>query len=226
MSFFVALSLCVNYVSNRNTRASDAYIRDRVLMLLSEVGQCSAVQVKAPSGKIYALSAAHCVDLLVKGSITAINEQGVSKQLRFVAIDEEHDLLLLTPFDNKSINIAKSTKLYDKIHTLTHGNGQPTYRTDGELLKEKSVETGSPIESEEQLVKCDGRNKKILETFAGLYCVKTLTVSITTAQVVGGSSGGPALNKDGELIGIVSVATEIFSGVIPLKEIQTFLKAR
>lgn len=231
ITIFLAVALATigtyDVITQHDMKASDSYIRDRVLKLTSDKGQCSAISIMAPSGKVYTLTAAHCSALVVRAHVDATDEQGIKKKLAFIAIDSEHDLMLLSAFDTKkSIDVARSSQLYDKIHTLTHGNGMPTYRTDGELLADKQVEIAGDINSEDDMKDCQGKNKRIVNGFFGVVCLKIQVVTITTAQVVGGSSGGPAVDKHGHLIGIVSCGMPMFSGVVPLKDIRNFLKNR
>lgn len=227
IGLLTAISMSINYAQNRDIKKSDKYIRDRVLMLTGNGIECSAIQIKAPSGKHYTLSAAHCVSMIKHAQVEATAEDGSKKLIEFIAIDPEHDLMLLSAFDDKSIYIADKDNKYDKIHTLTHGHGMPTYRTDGFLLSEQSVVIVEPIWSEEDIVECSTTSyRELIMTENGFGCQKKIRLVMSTAPVVPGSSGGAALNDSGELIGIVSCTDGFFSGFVPLHDIHAFLKNR
>lgn len=208
-------------------KRSDAYIRHRVLLLFSATEACTGVEIVAPSGKHYTISAAHCKDLVINNKVQAKDEDGKVHQIDFIGLDPEHDLMLLGPADDKAIPVAKDDHAHEKIHTITHGMALPSYRTDGELLEEKTVTVnGEPIESPEELEKCPiTPYSRPAAGIFGLYCELKLTLMLSTAMVMPGSSGGPALNKDGELIGIVSISDgDKLSGLVPLRDIQAMLK--
>ena len=201
---------------------SDVYIRDRVLMLVGNGVECSAIEVKAPSGKNYTMSAGHCGIIAVNEYITAIREDGSETMIKVLKVDVEHDLMLLEAADDKSIDVAKDSKPHQHVHTLTHGHGMPTYRTDGELLKDVDIRIENPIDSDEALKKC----KHIIVGEFEVDCELKLHVVMSTAQVLPGSSGGAVLNKRGQLVGIVSCTDGFFSGFVMLKDIQEMLKSR
>lgn len=210
-----------------NDKTSDAYIRDRVVMLENEHGSCSGIQVKAPSKKVYIMTAGHCSVLLsADNTTTAIDEYGNRNTVRLVELDAKDDLMLLTSPNNLSIDITDTVFTHEKIHTLTHGDHEPTYRTDGEILDIRTVTiplTFSTSPAEDQ--KCIEEGHIPVHIFGPIgICTMILSEQMTSAWVVPGSSGGAALNEQGELIGIVSISDGgHFSGVIPLEEIKAFI---
>lgn len=211
-------------------RASDSYLRDRVVKLQSEQGSCSGIQVEAPSGKAYILTAAHCRILVDKeGHTTAINEQGEKRQVDFIAEDENSDLMLLTSGDDKAVSVGNNIHKHEKVHTITHGRGHDAYRTDGEAIEEALTLIGvSVITDMEEFVACIKQPKyTVVPTLEGMVCAIYTPQNYTTAHVVPGSSGGPLFNSDGELIGIVSATSgDGFSTFVRLSDIKSFLKTR
>jgi CBS-domain-containing membrane protein len=191
-------------------------------MLTGNGMECSAIEVKAPSGKNYTMSAGHCAPMAVNEYIMATREDGSQIMIKVLKVDAERDLMLLEAADEKSIDVANSEKFHQHIHTLTHGHGMPTYRTDGELLKDVDIKIEDPIGSEEEMKKC----KNIVVGAFEMDCELKLHVIMSTAQVLPGSSGGAILNKQGQLVGIVSCTDGFFSGFVMLKDIQEMLKAR
>jgi len=207
-------------------KSQDSYIRNRVVQLSSERGGCSGIQVQAPSGKVYTLTAKHCFSLLENGKVKSTNEQGKSEMISFVAMDDKSDLLLLSaPEHALSIQIADKQYKHQHVHTMTHGAMQPTYRTDGELLSEQSIHAMLfPVLEPEDFQRClDNKMEVMIDMEQGIVCSMKETVMLSTAFVVAGSSGGPLVNDNGELTGIVSVSDGPFSGTVPLLDIHTFL---
>ncbi len=182
----------------------DEYSRERVVLLHSLLGSCTGVEVRSPKGKVYTLTAGHCIALFFDEtlSVTARLEDGREYSVKIVAKDKNADLLLLQGVGDKSVLIAdKAPVIHEHIHTMTHGLGFPSYRTDGEVLMEQIV--------------------SILD-------IPTCFELFVTAQVYPGSSGGPILNSKEELVGIVSISMgeTIFSGTVTLRDIKAFLKDR
>ena len=181
--------------------SSDTYIRNQVYLLLKrEVGSCSSIKVISASGKRYVLSAAHCANLADKGIIAGTTEQGTVVGLQILEVDVKSDLMLLSsPDQTGGIPIAADVQIHEKIKTLTHGAGHVTYRTDGEVLETLPVTVNT------------GRVE---------------VVTMTSALVVPGSSGGAATDLSGALVGVVSLCDGVFGGLIPLSEINTLMAGR
>lgn len=91
-----AILLAVFIVPHVVTYKPDSYFLARAFKLQSAHGSCSGEQVRAPSGKDYILTAAHCRILDDgSGSIQARDEQGRESMHRIIAEDPNSDLLLL-----------------------------------------------------------------------------------------------------------------------------------
>lgn len=210
-------------------KAQDNYIRNRVVQLQSERGGCTGIQIQAPSGKVYTLTAKHCFEILENGKVKSTNEQGKSEMISFVAIDDKADLLLLTaPKNALSIQVGEKTSKHEHVHTITHGALEPSYRTDGEILAEQIIHADLyPILEPEQFEEClANKMEPVMDMENGLICAMSENVMFTTAMVVPGSSGGPLLNDAGDLVGIVSVSNGPFSGMVPIQDIHSFLAGK
>lgn len=227
----IAIAL-VALMANKSTyfeKRSDTYIRNRVLQLYGNNMYCSGISIKAPSGKVYILSAAHCREIAVDGKMSVRSENDVVNIVHIVDIDIEHDLMLLSSANNLSVDVADKVSIHESIHTLTHGNHFPTYRTNGEMLEEREImiPKGLIFTPEDEQKCLSVPYQRIVGGWEGLnVCVQRLVMFMSTAKVVPGSSGGSALNAAGELIGIVSCTDGTFSGLVPLRFIQDFLKTR
>jgi Trypsin-like peptidase domain len=222
MAVILFVTVQCAHIQKVNLLKSDRYVRDRVLMIYGRGILCSAIEIRAPSGKNYTMSAAHCYEMAVNEYVTAQAEDGSEHMIKVLQVDKDHDLMLLEAFDDKFIDVAKDYHTHEHVHTLTHGHGQPTYRTDGELLKVENVRVAIPIESDEDLAKCTN----IIQSALEVSCELKLTVMMSTAAIIPGSSGGAVLDEAGHLVGIVSCGDGFFSGFIPLPDIQNMLKGK
>lgn len=227
LTFLAILSTgCAKF--DQLNQSQDAWERDRVVDMTGNKGQCTAVEVIAPSGKVYTLSARHCAEVSTTGTITLTTEQGVQAKVKIIAKDKNSDLLLLEKIGVKSVRVAKEYKMpHGKVHTMTHGKGFPSHRSEGELLVEREDKMLLGLALLPQDVKeCKASGGKVQPVDYGLPgCVLTLRSMWTTAQIQHGSSGGPLFNEHSELVGIVSmVDPEGFSAMVTLADIQRFLK--
>lgn len=221
----LVVGIILHKIADLPNTHSDVYIRDRVIKLQGDKGGCSGIQVQAPSGSVYILSARHCKAITSTGTITATDEQGHTKKVMIIAVDEASDLLLLSPMSNKFITISDKLSIHEHIHTLTHGNMQPTYRTDGEALADLQIGVVlREVETNEEAAQCEKDGGKISIGLFSAVCYVTLNLRAGTAWVVPGSSGGAVLNEKGQLVGIVSVGGGFFAGYVRLQDINKFLE--
>lgn len=221
-------TICGTY---REVIKSDQYIRNRIVKLISEKGQCSGEQVRAPSGKDYILSAGHCKAVLSGDSFTVISEQGVSIQRKLIAEDPNSDLLLIEGLPNlRGLDLADYTSRFEHGRSFTHGKGLDTYSTSGIYIQKKQIEVPvSQIETLEDELDCTKMNKnKVLEVDAFYYiiikyCVMSVFEDVTSISIVPGSSGGAIVNDYGNLIGVASASDGFFGYMVPLESIRPFL---
>lgn len=214
-----------------DVRASDAFAKRHSVLLRAGGGSCSGVEIEAPSGKHYILTASHCRVLAFNGRIVVTLDSGITYKTRILDISTRSDLMLLEAKvpQTDAIRIADNVDLGAKIHTMTHGGGMPNYRTDGYLLAERPNQAPEfPLTTKGDERRClIGRNRSIYEIFPGLQvCVMSVKNMATTARIVPGSSGGSILDEAGNLIGIASAMDANFSYVVSLDDIKLFLRAR
>ncbi len=212
--------------------SSDAYVRNAVVMLKDGHGACTGVQVETEQHQLFVLTAAHCRKIVdEQGKVLAITEDGTEINLTFMAEDDKSDLMMLRG-DSRigHIPIAKSIRIHDHVHTLTHGAMAPTYRTDGEVLDEvKGGFAVGIVRTPEEIQACVSKPKYTIipdELFGDVYCVLDVMSLRSTAASIPGSSGGPLLTEKGELMGIVSYGNPnmpTFNYYVRLVDIQAFI---
>lgn len=217
---------------------SEAYIRERVVKIMDKNGfKCTGEQVRAPSGKDYILTAAHCKGDKKPGDEMLILDS--KDKLTFVKVleeDDKSDLLLLEGLPNlKGLPIAiKPHKKGDHIRTFTHGQGLDTFKTEGEVIERRLLDVPFfEILSFDDLNECQGQKYMVAPTLTfdnriAMVCNLFTSLLITSAKAYPGSSGGPAVNDAGELMGVVSsyFVDSKFSMLTDELEINRFLKNR
>lgn len=205
---------------------SDNSIRSHVVKLVSAKGSCSGEQIKAPSGMLYILTAAHCKVLAVDGSIKVITEDGRELPRRVIEEDLQSDLLILEGVPNlPGFDIAKRVSAKDHVRTFTHGYGMDTYKTEGVIIQNMRVQIPiSAIGSTEDEEKCEEqpKQKAVNAGFFGKVCAMDVIETATTAMILAGSSGGPVVNDQGDLVGVVSAGDGQIGMLVTLKDILRF----
>lgn len=214
--------------NDHKTSLSEQTLRDHSVQLRGNQYSCSAVQIKAPSGKEYLLSAGHCKDLSMKGYVMTISEDNKIGRSKIIAEDPDSDLLLLEPIDDlKGMAIAKKTYRSEHVRTFTHGRGLKTYKTEGELVERRMISIY--LYDYPQGGDCSLPKESVVDNTtpfsSSKACIMTINGMYMTAAVEPGSSGGMVVNDDGELVGIVSAkeTDSIFGFVIDIPEINEFL---
>ena len=228
LTTLIATCLVVSSVRCLSSAPQDVF--KQVVKLESSRGSCSGEQIKAKSGITYILTAAHCRVLEENGSITVKAADGRSLQRRVIAIDKHSDLMLIEGIPGlEGLTIAKQSFARDDIETYTHGSGYPSYKTEGTLIG--NIEIEFPIDiiaSEEDEAKCSGSDifkiSEVNTIFGSVkVCMFKAIETATTALIVPGSSGGAVVNKQHELVGVVSAGNDKFGFLVRLQDIQAFL---
>ena len=204
------------------------HARDASVMLQGVHGQCSGVQVRVKSGAEYILSAGHCSHLGVGDEMTVTTEDGRKLTRKVIQEDPNSDLLLIEGVPGgRSIKIADSVSVGDKVDTFTHGSGLATHKTSGELIEYKDIDVPLyMLDTVEAATECKSMPKNRLQSFEifGIQigvCSMHLAGVVSTASVVPGSSGGMVVRGD-EVVGIVSATDGHFGYFVSLKDIKNF----
>lgn len=208
---------------------SDSYIRDRAVKLSSAKGSCSGVQVRAPSGVDYILTAAHCRVLAEDGSILVTKEDGSVLLRKVIQEDSQSDLLLLQGLPNvRGLSIADYNMRFNHVRTFTHGAGLSTYKTDGHTIQDREIQVLVSLGDDPEAPPCEGAKyrKMAVESIFGdmMACIMDVEETVTDAMIVPGSSGGMIVDDSGDIVGIVSAGGGGFGFLVRIQDIHNFLR--
>ena len=220
----IALAL---FVVNLMSSPSDQSIRNRVMLLSSDKGACSGEQVRAPSGIDYVLTAGHCRILEENGSVKVRTEDGKEMIRKVVAEDLNSDLLLLEGVPNvRGLDVAQYSLRFDHMRAFTHGHALATYETQGFYIQRVEVKVPERIAPLGQLESCDGPKHKIIDDLEDNASICALDVfeTASTVAIAPGSSGGPIVNDNGQLVGVASASDGFFGYLVSLTDIRLFLR--
>jgi serine protease Do len=171
---------------------------ESVVYVYANGTQGSGFQVEAPSGHDYIVTNHHVCDNAK--SVVVVDEANKRVRRDVVAISNRTDLCLIEGLESlNGLTVADDWDLDELMIALSHPYGDP-------LTISYGYASGYA-------------NITFSESGDTLLCV-TVNLKITP-----GSSGGPVLNKDGEVVGVVvGMAHKTkFAVLIPLQELQLFL---
>lgn len=225
----------ISILSQFHSYLQVARVKHNVVKLTNPegLGGCSGIQVIAPSGGLYILSAAHCRVLANKDGYILVHKDNFQPILRRVIVESPiTDLLLIEamPGLNGIPILGKLLPNGTPIEAYTHGATYATYKATGSLVQKSPIKVMiGTINTPEDEAACKQPKNSIEDVsylfFSAKYCALNLIANITTLQpIVGGSSGGAAVYK-GQLFGIVSAGNEHFSMLVSLEDIQEFIKS-
>jgi S1-C subfamily serine protease len=217
----------ISSCSSSQSENTDAAVKHNVVRILGEKGMCSGEQVLAASGHSYILTASHCRHLGDNGVYKVTDDDKVIHYAHFIAEDHYSDLLLLEGISDSGLTVASRLANSERQNTFTHGHNFDTYKTSGIALGERLEPVLiSTVTTDEEAEKCAREPKyTAIETFPGQYaCMLTVPMTVSTALVLPGSSGGPVVNSDGELTGVVSAGGSNLSLFVRLEDIKRFLQ--
>ncbi len=230
MKFTSILMTLVTLIGCATPKMMDAHIRSHTFLLVGGPHACTGVQVQAPSGKSYVVSAGHCVSAFdQKGEASAVIA-GADKpeKIKLLEISKDADVLIATGVSNLTgLRIAANVEKFEHIRLFGHGNLFDTVKRDGELIQDAFLNLN---EKKDDVDVADENMCVFMKTFSlpGAVGWKMCQRSIiTSAPADPGMSGGPAVNDNNELVGIISCTDQPhYSYIAPGSEVSKLLKDR
>lgn len=212
-AFSLGVSCSTQQVNDRHT--SDNWVRNRVVLLEGLDGLCTGFQVVSPKGKIFTLTAKHCLGLAFNGTMIAVNEAGRPYSIKVIDVSKTADIMILSgDSDAPSLLIAATLSQHSPVHTVTHNDGKPAFRSDGEVV------CWTPVVTDKQDRRSGCSEFRTLPPESG-------TLTVTNLFVLPGASGGPLLDDHNEVVGVVSRIDGMgFSYHVSLRDIHLMLQGR
>lgn len=195
---------------------TNSQIRSSVVQLMGEDGACTGEQVRGKSGKLYILTAGHCI----QDKLVAITESGRKQKIRFVYESKRADLALYTPVAGIPPLVVRYPTFHGYVRIFSHGLRHATYISEGEMLESGMMDIDIPDKTVES---CKGPKYKANIGLWPSCSLHTITLT-TTAWAVPGSSGGPAVDSFGNLVGVVSGGNDHFTYLVPSWDVYKLLK--
>lgn len=195
--------------------------------------QGTGFHVLTPSGKKVLLTNRHICEESRNGYVlVAGHESDRFFRLKIVRMSTDTDLCEVEPLPNaRPLPLSSTFLIGEKIVTAGHPSGLPLTIDYGQVLGVIWSSTSRPaVPKEVKAGKCRWKNDHFEEETdaKGLpikLCYEVNRTVMTTAHVVGGSSGSPMLNRYGQVVGIVFLRHENnYAGAISLRRIMEFLE--
>jgi len=168
-------------------------------------------EVMAPSGATFVMTNAHvCNILLADGTskIAWVSNGLIAMPRRVVAISDEKDLCLLEGISGgMGLKVSKDApQVGEWLHVVGHPKLGPLIMSSGEFYEVCTINVAGPRMSTPSVKR-------------GSYC--------TTAVADVGSSGSPAVNEYGEVIGVLfAVDGKSRAALVSLTDVKDFLLQR
>ena len=204
-AFFESIGYAVDWDSKSNTILLESPLTDLETVAKNCKDSCVMIYAYLPGGIVsqgsgwvyngYVITAKHVVEGADKIDLYFDDEKyGIGASI--VPIDTSLDVAVLATYTTKpSVILGDSDKLRE-----------------GENL----VAITSPKGSKNMIDECIYSSKVITKTENDL--------GLTETFITNGSSGGAVFNKKSEIIGLVYVSCEGFSGAIPINDIKSILE--
>lgn len=186
--------------------------------------------IRAPSGENYILTNSHiCAMAKDTNGVLMVRQAGMSRAVPKKIIEDSGytDLCLIEGFRGRGgLDLASSVSMREGIAFIGHPLLNPLVTRRGEIIGAGDVKliVGSPDEKSCNLP------KQSIQEVRGWFgeeevCVETIRSYITDVETYGGNSGSPAVNKWGNVIGVVfaSDTRSNWGFIIPLEDIQEFV---
>lgn len=203
----------------------EAKVGENTLFIKGNQGSGTAFEVKAASGKVYTITNAHVCELADSNRELQVFDKKNSKRLipvKIIEIDDVSDLCVLTGLPGYS-GLSLGTKTVDGDGVIAFGypKGEALNIAKGRVKAEVEIEIMTSIGA------CtnSGTTKYLMGMIA--VCVSKFKTIATDVSIFPGNSGGPLVNKWGNVVGVVSAAdnTTHWGFAVRLVDLETLISA-
>lgn len=199
-------------------------VRDSVVKLSNHLGTSggTGVEVKGDLGKPFILTNFHVCDGYLNSTMLATTPRD-KHIVRVLHVDPAHDLCLTTSAGGKALPFSGDLpKYYDMVYSVGHPLLNVATPSVGRLIGRAIIKIASHANEKGE---CPPDHEVVEDLFA-TYCVAPEELDMTTNVIYPGSSGSPAFNKSGELIGLFNSGDgrTNYGNLVPLEFIKEFLK--
>lgn len=233
----LALVVSIYYVNNHqewHRQAIRAKADNAVVMLTNIEGTSGGTgfMVEARSGKGYILTNDHVCGLGDNtNGVLYVNDDGFKVPVKVLYRSIYTDLCLISPVDYKTpLKIARGYDVGQKMWISGHPMLHDLTLVEGEVVQRTVIKIMIALfPNDENCPKQPkfGREEVNMVFFQMPACVMTVKAVWTTAQISPGNSGSPALDDNGNVIGVAfaSGGQDLNRGyIIPLEDVELFLR--
>ncbi len=206
------------------------YIRNKVgsqvFMITNKAGNSGGTgfEVRAKSGKVFTLTNSHVCGLQnEKGIVWASSATMRKIPLHVIEKSDITDLCLLTPVGaSKGLELADSVEIGEQIGLVGHPRLMPITLSKGELIGYAQVE----VLAEQMPCEKEGGMYHTVNTSWGPVCLEIIKAGLTNVPALGGNSGSPVVNINGNVVAVLFAGSDANWGVVvSLADIRDFLGA-
>lgn len=192
-----------------------------VVMLHTSKGGGTGFLTRGKSGKPVLVTNWHVCRLVENGALIAERAKEFEIPVRPRMMDTEHDLCVLDPAPGKVIKLGKEPHKFSAIYIMGHPLLKPLTPSFGLFSGEIRDTIVYPIEDSGECAK----GGTAVGGFFGIGCAVTMDLGDTTAPIFPGNSGSPAVDANGDLIGVInsSDGRTGWGAFIPLRYVRAIL---
>lgn len=188
-------------------------------------------QLVSPSGAVVTVTNAHVCEMVgPSGQMMAHLDDGsgTERVVHVREISRETDLCVLDGIAGKDgLRLARDFNRRKKVFVLGHPHLEPLTLSSGYWVATKDIEYVADLDAEH----CKGgmyhaeTARDFLGTDTGV-CIARVYAHTSSAVIYPGNSGSPALDSDGQVIGVMFAGYREtnFGTFVPLEDLKKFLK--
>lgn len=234
----VAFALAAIYLATNGNEIHESYLYKNVGNVVVSITRAdghsggTGFHVKAPSGKTYIMTNKHVCQLKDSKGIVYVKTETSDKAMpkRVIEQYKEHDLCLVEPIEGvKGIKVSSGLEARDSVYVLGHPGLRALTLSKGNYISDDIIQIASYNTKKED---CEGKFIDLSEDiFAAMFgvnsaCIVSHQTNAVTAVIYPGSSGSPAVNFYGNLVGVIFAGSNANTDghMVPLSFVEDFLE--